>query len=703
MLGKYTSRCDSSLCGTGADGNTSRRRRSNFDMELGRMPCISVSRPTRSMASATTSSLSATRASAADVSAGFLVPSGSGLGGLPISSVAPSYTGWIDSAPRMTSENTTAPVRTNRNLCRQIATNSERMARSRERSSSPTSIAISLAGLRQGACEMPRRNERLAAPGRGKMAQFSRALKRVKRAPRITCGSQGHHRMKFRETAIVSGGLLVQQATVFATGVLIARQLGAADFGTLGTLKSLATVLVIVTPLGLDLALLKHATFYHERPDELRTLSRALRLLVGGLNLLLLGLVVVWLGGALQDMYRDIPDFARLCAITMVGIVFATDVQISGALYRVYDRVIAYALIVNYSQPILRLAVTALVLLAGGGLLGVVWVNSALFFYAFAVIGLNDRRRRGRAMPLRGDAHKTRPLHGAAHQPMPLGEVAHKVGEVLSESLWMAMTLLVYQLIRLVDILILAALTTTQITGEYTAMSSVAQLIQIYPIAISQTLGPKIAFAYKQGDLDGIRLELQAYQRRASMLGGYLFGGVAVFGVDLDLVFGHGFSFSWPLALLLASGWYVSATLAPFGYVLSMTGRHRQELVILIAGAALLVACLLLLIPPLAAVGAALAVAITFAAVNAVRCVYVIRVLARNPLRITDVLPPLCFLAAALMARGAGGWVSARSLPVLVVECLAYSLLAGSAYVVLLASTAERQTIRSLARAGRLS
>ena len=494
--------------------------------------------------------------------------------------------------------------------------------------------------------------------------------------------------MKFRETAIVSGGLLVQQATVFATGVLIARQLGAANFGTLGTLKSLATVLVIVAPLGLDLALLKHATFYHERPNELRTLARALRLLVAGLNLLLLGLVVVWAGGALQDIYRDIPNFARLCAITMAGIVFATDVQISGALYRVYDRVIAFAVIVNYSQPILRLAATALVLLAGGGLQGTVWVNSALFVYAFAAIGLDDRGRRNR-------------IQSTPHGPMPLGEVARKVQGVLSESLWMAMSLLIYQSIRLVDIIILAALTTTQITGEYTAMSSVAQLIQIYPNAISQTLGPKIAYAYKQGDLHAIKLELQAYLRRASMLGGYLFGGVAVFGTDLDLVFGHGFSFSWPLAFLLASGWYVSATLAPFGYVLSMTGRHRQEVAILSAGAGLLVVCLLVLIPPLAAVGAALSVAIVFVAVNVARCLYVIRVLTLNPLRLTDVLPPLCFLAAALASRGAGHLVSGRSLLSLVAECLAYSLLAGGAYVVLLASTAERQTIRSLARAGR--
>ncbi len=34
--------------------------------------------------------------------------------------------------------------------------------------------------------------------------------------------------MKLRETAIVSGGLLAQQATVFATGVLVARFLRSA-------------------------------------------------------------------------------------------------------------------------------------------------------------------------------------------------------------------------------------------------------------------------------------------------------------------------------------------------------------------------------------------------------------------------------------------------------------------------------------------
>lgn len=481
--------------------------------------------------------------------------------------------------------------------------------------------------------------------------------------------------MNFRETAIVSGGLLAQQATVFATGILVARWLGTTGYGTLGTLKSLSGVLLIVTPLGLDLALLKHASFYHDHPAELRTISRALRFLVGGVNVLLLLLVAALLGPALQHVYSDIPDFALLCVVTAAGLVFAADVQIAGALYRVRERVVPFALVANYSQPILRMMLSALVLLAGGGVVAVTVVNAAMFLYAFAAIGFMDRRNR--VLPA----------------ALPLRQLASKMRQILAESLWMAASLLVYQATRLADVLVLAALTTAGVTGEYVAMSSVAQLIAIYPSAISQTLGPRIAVAYRCGDLPGIIAELRDYLRKAELLGGYLFGGIAVFGTDLDLVFGRAFNFPVLLPVLLASGWYVSAVLAPFGYVLSMTGQHREEVAILASGALLLIMLLLLLIPSLAAVGAALAVAVAFAAVNALRCAYVIRILSFNPLRWADLLPPFCFLAAALACRGVGAAVTGRSLPVLLAECVAYSVTATAAYLGLLASTTERHTL----------
>ena len=265
----------------------------------------------------------------------------------------------------------------------------------------------------------------------------------------------------------------------------------------------------------------------------------------------------------------------------------------------------------------------------------------------------------------------------------------------------MAMLLLLYQAMRFVDVLVLSALTTARIAGEYAAMSMVAQLISIYPNAISQTLGPRIAALYAAGDRDGMYREFRQYLRQASLLGGYLFGGIAVFGTDLDLLFGPEFHFPVMLAGLLALGWYISAVLAPLGYALSMTGRHRQEFVILASGAGVLLAALFAFVPLLGGVGAALAVALSFLVINVVRSVRVIRVLGRNPLSARDLLPPLLFLGLAALASTLDQVVAGRSIALLLVECVAYTLLSAAAYGFLLAVPAERRRIGSmLARVG---
>jgi len=489
--------------------------------------------------------------------------------------------------------------------------------------------------------------------------------------------------LRFRETAIVSGGLLAQQASVFATGILTARLLGSDGYGVLGILKSLATVLVIITPLGLDLALLKHASFYRDRPAELQETARALRLVVAVCNVLLLALVAACVGPWLAGIYDNIPRFATLCVITMLGLLFAADVQVSSALYRVSGRVVRFSLVVNYCQPALRFLLSAAVLVMGGGVESVTWVSTVMFVYAFVMLAWADRGTR------------------VAPIGLPVRLLARKIAAILSESLWMALSLLVYQSIRLADVLILAALAGPSIAGEYAAMSSVAQLIQIYPNAISQTLGPRIAQAYRSGDREDLVAALKDYLRKAAILGGYLFGGIAIFGQDLSFVFGPNFHFAWQLPILLATGWYLSATLAPFGYVLSMTGRHKQELAILTCGALLLIVALLALVPALKAVGTALAVAIVFAVVNAARCSYVIRIIGRNPLGLEDLVAPLCFLAVAWACRMAGGLAMSPSLGGLIIECVAYSVLAAAVVLTVIGSAEERRMVVSRFRLGR--
>jgi O-antigen/teichoic acid export membrane protein len=487
--------------------------------------------------------------------------------------------------------------------------------------------------------------------------------------------------MRLRETIVVSGGLLTQQVSTFVTGILIARSLGANAFGTLATLKGLTTFLAIVTPLGLDLSLLKHGPLYRRRPSELRVISIALRALSGTLNLGLLILVGLCVGPWLQTTYASIHGFTYFAVLSMAALLFTADIQISGALFRVDNAVSLYAIAVNYGQPVLRLAMSVLAVGLGGGVASILWVNVVTAAMTFAALAWLDPRR-------------SAPLVRMPNLPMVLRGI-------LSESLWMALLLLVGQTMRFVDIIFLSAMTTTEITGAYTAMSNVAQLILIYPGAISQTLGPTIASLHHANDYAGMSAVLRDYFRKASLLGGYLFGGIAVFGSQLDVVFGKSFVFSWQLASLLAFGWYVSATLGPLSYALSMTGRHKQDFVILIVGTLLLIVGLRFMIPSLKEIGAALAVAIAFVVVNAIRVYVVTRSLPSNPIRLSCLAYPLCFAGLAACCAGIGSCLAGRGLINLSIQCVAYSALSVGLYVSMFATRPERRQLIGYLQAGR--
>ena len=188
------------------------------------------------------------------------------------------------------------------------------------------------------------------------------------------------------------------------------------------------------------------------------------------------------------------------------------------------------------------------------------------------------------------------------------------------------------------------------------------------------------------------------------MISGFIFAGIAVFGTRLDLVFGRSFHFQQGVSLLMPVGYLLSATLAPTGYALSMTGRHRAELGILLLGGVTLVVLCRLLIPVFGQVGAASAVAASFFVINTVRFGYVARVLGFVPGHWRDLLPPVAGLVLAYLARSLVDLGFASSLPALVAACVLYGALYGAACQIVLLRPAERDAVhRQLSgRIGRL-
>lgn len=489
-------------------------------------------------------------------------------------------------------------------------------------------------------------------------------------------------RARRSEVALVAGGQLLQQALTLVTGVVIARMLGAADYGVVNLLRSLLAVALLIAPLGLDLALLRHFGSVSPHSPEGAGLLRRVRAAAFLLNAFAALVIGLGLSGLLEAYVFHYDGFAGLLAITLLALPLAADTAILGAVYRSVERPGSYALLTLYLQSILRVALVGVVFLAIPTLTAVVWINvvQAAVVAAAAAWHLNRLARRERAATPGGAGSW------------------NEARAMLWASLAMAPNLLVYGLMRFTDLLMLGALGTAKDAGEYGALSTVSQLVQIYPLAASQSLGPRVSRCYARGDVAGMKAELDGYLRFASISAGFVFAGVAAFGDRLDLVFGPSFSFRSDVAFLLPLGYLLSGALAPMGFALSMTGRHRAELMILSGGLAGLVALCALLIPSQGQLGAAIAVAVAFAAVNLVRFGVVARALGFVPGRLADVAPPLVALVCAFGARALADMAGERTLFVTALGCVLYAALFGAIAILAFADDAARARLSGLWR-----
>ena len=446
--------------------------------------------------------------------------------------------------------------------------------------------------------------------------------------------------------------------------MLIARALGADGYGLVNLSRSLFMTVAMVAPLGLDAAILKYVGQRDPRDHLIRATIVRLRLIA-----LSVSLIVVALGGlaASFSVFARVfqhPGFDHLVVIALLALPAAADLGILGALYKARSEAGRFAVVTYYVQSAVRVVMVVAALALWPTVTAIIWINALQVVVTALCLALDDGRRRGDARP------------GAA----PSAAVWTQAGIVLRESLWMCLSILVYGTMRLADLLFLGAYADAKSIGEYAALSTVAQLIAFYAVASSLSLGPRVAALHAAGDRAGLRAELRGYVSRASVVSGFLFGGIAAFGSRLDLVFGSSFQFDPVVALLLPLSVMLSATLAPIGFALSMTGRHREENLILACGAALLVGACALLVPRYGQVGAAAAVTGAFLVVNGVRFAYVARVHGFAPGLVRDLVPPIAALIFAYAARAVGDWLGARDLLTTFMACLLFSALYGAVF-----------------------
>ena len=459
---------------------------------------------------------------------------------------------------------------------------------------------------------------------------------------------------------IIMGGQLVQLVLTFFTSMMIARILNAEGYGVVNLLKTLFVTIASIAPLGLDLALLKYCGKNSPNDPVFLATTRFLRQIALGFSALL----VLVLSSAvyftpLGTIYTY-KNFDQLFLITIIALPFAVDTAILGALYKSNGQAAHYSILTQYLQSATRLALILLAAFFSPTVETVIWI-STIQLVASSIALLTHKKRQ--------NLHSTR-----------IEKLTKNWGEaksVLSVSVWMCASLFAYGLMRSGDLMFLGAYSSAQNLGEYAALTTVAQLILFYPIAASQSLGPDVSKDFHSHNMLALRERLCGYTYSASIASGFVFGGIAVFGQRLDLVFGSSFHFQPMVCLMLAFSQFISATLAPTGFALSMTGHHRAENIIILAGCGLLVILCLALVPSYGQIGAAGASLIAVLALNFVRFYMIKKTFAFLPFQFRSVLPPVFALLLAYACYYLDSFIGQRNLIVTFFSCLVYTAIYG--------------------------
>lgn len=405
-------------------------------------------------------------------------------------------------------------------------------------------------------------------------------------------GGATHLAAVFRGAASVLAIRVAGAGLTYISMVLLARWMGAFEFGIYAYVWTFVILVGTMAPLGLNTSILRFVPEYMTRARWGRLWGLLIRshmmvvaaaLITSALcGLLLLG-VAPWL-----ETYYLLPFVVALAAMPLYAM---TDMQ-EGTCRAFGWVTLAYSVPYVLRPALLLLgigtlvvvgatpdAVTALIIMSGACAIG-------LFLQA-AILFRSVRRTVPRAKPR---SHSLYWLKISA--PMLMFEGAYLV---------MSST----------DIMMLGQMADPAAVAIYFAAARTASLIGFVYFATAARAVPKFSEINSSGDRTELQRFLDGLNRMSfwpTFLGALVLFAIGPFALNL---FGAGFDAGYPILLILAIGYIARCTVGPLEYLLSMTGKQVVATRIICMSAAVNVGLNAVLIPELGVTGAALATVIS--------------------------------------------------------------------------------------------
>ncbi len=409
---------------------------------------------------------------------------------------------------------------------------------------------------------------------------------------------------------------------MFATGVIITRTVGADLFGKYSLSKSIFQVLGVFAVFGLNTGVIRLTSKYNAKgePRSVKGTLLSGMAITAALSAVIVLAILVLAPFLARRVFDNVEGIDLVLRIHFLGLPFFALMMIANGYTQGLKTLKYSALVELIVRPLIRLVVILALFLVGLKLFAVVFGSIVSFLFA-AVLAYYFGRK---ISPF--DFRNTPPK--LVTRELFVYSVPLVLARFMNVTISRSNTILV------------GFFKDSTSTGLFGAAIMLSPFISLSLISFGKIFAPVISELWEKGELIELKNTFKSVSKWILSLGYPVFLIIMLFAPSLLKVFGPDFVNAAPTLRLLAIGQIVNAAVGPAGFMLSMTGRQKLNMVNSIGLAALNIVLNIILIPRHGIAGAALATTIALGLLNIARVVEVKILYGFTPFR-RDIYKPL--------------------------------------------------------------
>ncbi len=427
-------------------------------------------------------------------------------------------------------------------------------------------------------------------------------------------------------------GTGINYVLMFISSVIITRTIGAELFGKYSLSNSIFLILGVFAVFGLNTGVVRLTSKYNARRDFQASKGTLLSgmMLSGGFGLVLMLIVIALSPQIATKVFKNVEGISWVLRIHMIALPFYALMLVADG-YTQGFKSLKYSVTVEFlTRPVVRLVLVIVLFAIGLRLRGVLYATVISYVLA-ALLGLYFAIRISQFDFFRTKARLV-------------------TNELFLYSLPLVLARFMNVIIARSNTILVGYFKESTSTGLFGAAVTVAAFISISLNSFARIFAPIASDLWEKQRLGELSETFKAVTKWVFSIGLPIFLIFELFSPILLRVFGAEFARAGTTLRFLAAGQIVNALVGPVGYVLTMTGRQKLNLVNSIILAGVNVSLNIVMIPRWGINGAGLATALSLALINIVRVIEVKIIYGFTPFR-SDIYKPVlagCITAASI-------------------------------------------------------